>query len=105
MHRVGAQLPQWLDGQALIRESRNIEQLCWRDLGYAKQPIFENDLPVFLMEDEDGTPRDLRAPTAPVGLATRMAAVRPSALPSSSSLGANLNTLGKLLNLSAFETQ
>lgn len=105
LHRIGAQLPQWLDGQDLIQESRSIEQLCWRDLEYAKQPIFENDLPVFLMEDQNGALRDLIAPTAPAELATRMAAVRPSALPSSSSLCANLNTLGRLLNLSAFETQ
>ena len=105
LHRVGAQLPRWLDGQALIRESRSIEQLCWRDLGYAEQPIFENNLPVFLMEDQNGTPRDLIVPTAPAELATRMAAARPSALPASSPLGTNLSTLGRLLNLSAFETQ
>lgn len=105
LHRIGAQLPQWLDGQDLIQESRSIEQLCWRDMEYAKQPIFENGLPAFLMEDENGVPRDLMTPTAPAVLATRMAAVRPSVLPSSSSLGANLNTLVMLLNLSAFETQ
>ena len=105
LHRVGAQLPRWLEGQALIRESRSIEQLCWRDLGYAEQPIFENNLPVFLMEDQNGTPRDLIVPTAPAELATRMAAARPSALPASSPLGTNLSTLGRLLNLSAFETQ
>lgn len=105
LHRIGAQLPRWLDGRELIRESRGIEQLCWRDLRYAEQPISENDLPAFLMEDENGVPRNLTASTAPAELATRMVAVRPSALPSSSSLGANLNTLVMLLNLSAFETQ
>ena len=105
LHRIGAQLPRWLYRRELIRESRGIEQLCWRDLGYAEQPIFENDLPVFLMEDQNGAPHDLMVPTPPAELATRMAAVRPSALPSSSSLGTNLNTLGVLLNLSAFETQ
>lgn len=105
LQRIGAQLPRWLDGRELSRESLSIEQLCWRDLGYAGQPISENDLPAFLMEDENGVPRDLMTPTAPAELAIRMAAVRPSALPSSSSLGANLNTLVMLLNLSAFETQ
>lgn len=105
LHRVGAQLPRWLDGQALIRESRNIERLCWRELGYVDQPIFEGDLPAFLMEDESGAPRDLMIPTVPVVLATRMAAGRPSALPASSPLGTNLSTMERLLNLSAFESQ
>lgn len=105
LHRIGSQLPRWLGGQALIRESRSIERLCWRELGYAEQPIFEGDLPAFLMEDESGAPRDLMIPTVPVELATRMAAARPSALPSSSPLGTNLSTLGRLLNLSAFESQ
>jgi hypothetical protein len=94
-----------LDGQALIRESRNIERLCWRDLGYAEQPIFEGDIPAFLMEAENGAPRDLMIPTVPVELAARMAAARPSALPASSPLGTNLSTLERLLNLSAFESQ
>ena len=105
LHRVGAQLPRWLDGQALIRESRSIERRCWRELGYAKQPIFEVDLPAFLMEDENGAPRDLMVPTVPVELVTRMAAARPSALPASSPLGTNLSTLQRLLNLSTFESQ
>jgi len=105
LHRIGAQLPRWQEGQALIRESRSIERLCWRDLGYAEQPIFEGDLPAFLMEDENGAPRDLMIPAVPVELATRMAAARPSALPASSPLGTNLSTLQRLLNLSAFESQ
>ena len=105
LHRIGAQLPRWLDGQALIRESRSIERRCWRELGYAEQPIFEVDLPAFLMEDENGAPRDLMIPTVPVELVTRMAAARPSALPASSTLGTNLSTLQRLLNLSAFESQ
>lgn len=105
LHRVGEQLPKWLNSQELFRESSNIEQLCWRDLEYAEQPIFNNDLPVFLMDDENGAPRDLMIPTVPVELATRMAAARPSALPASSPLGTNLSTLERLLNLSAFEFQ
>lgn len=98
-------MPRWLDGQALIRESRSIERLCWRDLEYAEQPIFDNDLPAFLIEDKNGAPRDLMIPTVPVELAARMAAARPSALPASSPLGTNLSTLERLLNLSAFESQ
>ncbi|MBS1941709.1 MAG: hypothetical protein JST38_12615 [Bacteroidetes bacterium] len=57
------------------------------------------------MEDESGAPRNLMIPTVPVELATRMAAARPSALPASSPLGTNLSRLGRLLNLSAFESQ
>ena len=105
LHRVGAQLPRWLDGQELIRQIRSIERRCWRDLGYSEQPIFEVDLPAFLMEDENGAPRDVMIPTVPVELAARMAAARPSALPASSPLGTNLSTLEILLNLSAFEYQ
>ena len=105
LHRVGAQLPRWLDGQALIRESRSIERRCWRELGYAKQPIFEVDLPAFLMEPENGAPRHLTVPMVPAELATRMAAVRPSALPSFSFFGANMATLERLLNLSVCESQ
>ena len=105
LHRIRAQLPRWLDGRELNREIRSIEQLCWRVLAYAKQPIFENDLPVFLMEDQNGAPRDVMIPTVPVELAARMAAARPSALPASSPLGTNLSTLQRLLNLSAFESQ
>ena len=105
LHRIGAQLPRWLGGQALIREARSIERLCWHDLGYAEQPIFEGDLPAFLMEAENGAPLDLMIPTVPIELVTRMAAARPSALPASSPLGTNLSTLERLLNLSAFESQ
>lgn len=105
LHRVGALLPRWLDGQALIRESRGIERRCWHELGYAEPPIFEVDLPVFLMEDENGAPRNLMIPTVPVELAVRMAAARRSALSASSPLGTNLSTLERLLNLSAFESQ
>ena len=51
LHRVGSHLPRWLEGQALIRESRAIERMCWRELGYEKQPIFDGDLPAFLVVD------------------------------------------------------
>ncbi len=98
-------MPRWLEAEALTRESLSIEQFCWRELGYSEQPVFEGDLPTFLMEAENGAPRDLTVPMLPVELARRLAAVRPSALPSISSFGANMATLGQLLNLSACESQ
>ena len=103
LHRIGVVLPRLLDGQDLIRESRAIEQRCWRELGYEKQPIFDGDLPDFLMVDVDGHHVDLSIPTDPVELATRMAALAPPPLPAVSCLGANLDTLARLLNLTPFE--
>lgn len=105
LHRIGAQLPRLLDGQELIRESRSIEQRCFRELGYAKQPIFDGDLPAFLMLDGDGQPCDLSLPTEPVKLAARMANLAPSSLPTSSPIGTNLDTLARLLSLTPFESQ
>ncbi|NMM77664.1 hypothetical protein B2J89_13345 [Acidovorax sp. SRB_24] len=105
LHRIGALLPGWLDGQELIRESRQMEQRCWRELGYAKQPIFDGDLPAFLMVDGDGHPCDLSVPSEPVKLAARMANLAPSSSPTPSSIGTNLDTLARLLNLTPFEFQ
>jgi len=105
LHRMGALLPRWLNGQDLIRESRGIEQRCWRQLGYGKPPIFDGDLPAFLMVGGSGHPCDLSAPTEPVKLAARMVRLAPSSLPTSSSIGTNLHTLTRLLNLTAFESQ
>ncbi|UCV01013.1 hypothetical protein [Acidovorax radicis] len=104
-HCMGALLPEWLVGQELIRESRQIEQRCWRELGYAKQPIFDGDLPAFLMEDGVGQPCDLSLPTEPVKLAARMVNLAASSLPTSSPIGANLDTLARLLNFTPFESQ
>ena len=103
LHRIGAQLPRWLGGQDLVRESTAIEQLCWRELGVAKQPIFDGDLPDFLMVDGDGYPVDLSIPTAPAILAARMAALEPPPSPAVSPTGTNLDTLARLLNLTPFE--
>lgn len=103
LHRIGVVLPRLLDGQDLIRESRCIEQICWRELGYEMQPIFDGDLPDFLMIDADGFPVHLPIPTAPVELVTRMAALAPPPLPAVSCLGTNLDTLARLLNLTPFE--
>lgn len=105
LHRIGALLPGWLDGQELIRESRQMEQRCWREIGYAKPPIFDGDLPAFFMLDGDGDPCDLSVLTEPVKLAARMANLAPSSLPTSSSIGTNLDTLARLLNLTLFESQ
>lgn len=105
LHRIGVLLLGWLAGQELIRESRQMEQRCWRELGYAKQPIFDGDLPAFLMLDGDGQPCDLSLPTEPGRLAARMANLAPSPLPTSSPIGTNLDALARLLNLTPFELQ
>lgn len=105
LHRIGVVLPRLLDGQELIRESRAIEQRCWRELGYEKQPIFDGDLPAFLMMDGDGYPVALSSPAAPEELASRLAALEPSSPPTSSSIGTNLDTLARLLSLTPFESQ
>jgi hypothetical protein len=105
LHRIGVVLPSLLDGQDLIQASRAIEQRCWRELGYEKQPIFDGEVPDFLMEDGDGQPVDLSIPTDPVILAARMAALEPSSPPAVSCIGTNLDTLARLLNLSPFECQ
>ena len=105
LHRIGVVLPRLLDGQELIRESRAIEQRCWRELGYEKQPIFDGDLPDFLMVDVDSHHVDLSPPVASVELAIRLAALAPSPPPTSSSIGTNLDTLARLLNFTPFESQ
>ena len=105
LHRIGVALPRLLDGQDLIRESRAIEQRCWRELGYAKQPIFDGDLPAFLMVDGGGYPVALSSPADPVELASRLAALEPSPPPAGSRIGTNLDTLARLLNLTPFESQ
>ena len=105
LHRIGVVLPRLLDGQELIRESGAIEQRCWRELGYEKQPIFDGDLPAFLMVDGDGYPVALSSPADPVELATRLAALEPSPPPAGSCIGTNLDTLARLLNFTPFESQ
>lgn len=104
LHRIGVVLPRLLDGQDLVRESRALEQLCWRELGCAKQPIFDGDLPAFLMVDGGGYPIDFSIPTEPAILAGLLAAMEPSPLPEASHTGANLDALARLLNLTPFES-
>lgn len=100
--RIGVLLPQWLSGPDLIRESRSLESTCWRELGYPQQPHFADDLPPFLMADGDGQPRKLSAPAEPMELARQMASLEPSPLPAVC-IGANFDTLARLLNLTPFE--
>lgn len=104
LHRIGVAQPRLLDGQDLIRESRAIEQRCWRELGFEMQPIFDGDLPAFLMVDGDGNPVASSSPTDPVKLASRLAALEPSP-PAESRIDTNLDTLARLLNFTLFESQ
>ena len=104
LHRIGVVLPRLLDGQDLIRESSAIEQRCWRELGCEKQPVFDGDLPAFLMVDGDGYPVALSSPADPVELATRMPGLEPSKPPAESCIGTNLDTLARLLNFTPFES-
>ncbi|CAN7358600.1 hypothetical protein LJR189_001978 [Acidovorax delafieldii] len=105
LHRIGTLLPQWLNGPDLVRGCRDLEQLCWRELGYPRQPVFDGDLPPFLMVDADGYSANLSMPTAPAELAARMAALEPPPLPPSSLAGKNFIALARLLNLTQFELQ
>lgn len=105
LHRMGTLLPQWLIGPDLAQGCRDLEQLCWRELGYPRQPVFDGDLPPFLMVDADGYSANLSMPTAPAELAARMAALELSPLPTSSLAGKNFIALARLLNLTQFELQ
>lgn len=105
LHRIGALVLQLLDGPDMVRECHGLEQLCWRELGYLQQPVFDGDLPPFFTVDADGSPVDVSYPTDPAELAGRMVALEPSPLPTSSSIGTNLDTLARLLNLTPFESQ
>lgn len=104
LHRLGALLPLWLDGPDMVRECRGLEQLCWSELGYLQQPVFDGDLPPFLMVDADDHLIDLSYPTPPAELAGRMAALELSPPPAVSCIGTNLDTLARLLNLTPFES-
>ena len=105
LHRMGTLLPHWLNGPDLARGCRDLEQLCWRELGYQRQPVFDGDLPPFLMVNADGYSANLSMPTAPAKLAARMAALELSPLPQYSLVGTNLSALARLLNFTPFEFQ
>lgn len=105
--RIGSMLPQWLDGPELALAAKDIERICWRDLGYGKAPLFLDDVPPFLLHDENGRPtgEPLQEPIPPTELAARLAALEPSAPPGPSPLESNLKTLACLLNLSPAESE
>ena len=105
LQRLGTLLPRWLNGPDLARECRDLEQLCWRELGYPRQPIFDGDLPAFLVVDGDGYPVALSSPADPIELANRLAALETPPPPSDSCIGTNLDTLARLLNFTPFEFQ
>jgi len=105
LHRCGVLLPQWLDGEELLSECRSLEQTCWRELGYAKAPLFDDDLPTFLMEDASGRPLVLSVPLTPLELSARLTVAVPSPLPASSPVGTNLERLVRLLGFTHFESQ
>ncbi|WP_157019869.1 hypothetical protein [Acidovorax temperans] len=103
--RLGAVLPCLIKGQDLIRESRAIEQRCWRELGLAKQPLYVGDIPDFLMTNGFGNRVALSRPMEPENLAARLASLESQCSPAESRIGTNLDTLARLLNLSPFEFQ
>ena len=39
LSRIGSMLPKWIDGPELAHAARDIERMCWRELGYGKAPL------------------------------------------------------------------
>lgn len=105
LRRIGVLLPHWLAGPELARAARGLEQVCWRELGNVHQPVFDGDLPSFLMTDGDSQQLNLSAPASPMILAARMAVVEPPPPPLESRIGTNLDRLARVLNLTSFERQ
>lgn len=105
LHRMGTLLTKWLNGPELVRGCRDLEQLCWRELGYPQQLVFDGDLPPFLMVGADGCSADLSMPTAPAELAVRMTTLEPPPLPACSLVGSNFCAVASLLNFTPFEFQ
>ena len=107
LSRIGSMLPQWLDGTELAHAARDIERMCWRELGYRKAPLFPGDVPPFLLRDQNGLPTEepLQDPMLPKELAAHLAALEQSASPGPSLLESNLQTLARLLNLTPVESE
>lgn len=104
---IGSVLPQLLDGSDLACAARDIERMCWRELGYGKAPLFPGDVPPFLLHDENGRPtgEPLQDPMPPTELAARLAALEPSAPPGPSLLESNFRGVARLLNLTPAEIE
>lgn len=107
LRRIGSMLPQWLDGPELAHAARDIERMCWRELRYTKAPLFEGDVPPFLLQDENGCPtgEPLQEPLPPTELAARLAALEPSAPAVSSPVETNLQMLAQWLHLTSVESE
>lgn len=107
LSRLGSMLPQWLDGPELAHAARDVERMCWRELGYGKAPLFAGDVPPFLLHDENGRPtcEPLQEPMPPKELAARLAALEPSAPPGPSPVETNLQVLVRWLNVTPAESK
>lgn len=106
LRRIGMLLPQLLAGHELIRAALHLEYFCWRELGHAKPPIFDGDIPPFLLVNEHGVPREeLSQPMEPLQLAAKFAALKPRSPPGPSPVGTNLQTLARLLNFTTVENE
>lgn len=106
LRRIGMILPQLLDGQELVQAARHMEYFGWRELDHAKPPIFDGDIPPFLLLDEHGAPRAvLSQPMEPVELAAKFASLEQRSSRSPSPVGANLQTLARLFNFTPVENQ
>lgn len=104
---IGSILPQWLDGPELALAAKDIERMCWRELGYRKAPLFPGDVPPFLLHDENGRPTGqlFRDPMSPTALAARLAALPPSVPSGPSPLERNFQMLARLLILTPAESE
>ena len=106
LRRIGMLLPQLLDGQELVRAARHLEYFCWHELGHAKPPLFDGDIPPFLLVDEHGAPRAvLSRPMEPVELTVKFAALEPHPPPGPSPVGTNLQTLARWFNFTPVENE
>lgn len=107
LRHIGMLLPQWLDGPELLQEARVLERMCWRELGHARSPVFDDDVPAFLLENDDGSLQNFvfQVPMAPLELAARLVALDAPAAPDPSPVGRNFQMLARLLNFTPFESQ
>lgn len=103
--RLGSLLPALLKGEELISASRNVEQMCWRELGYKKMPVFAGDLPNFLGRDGDGNQVELSMPKAPAVLAGCFEKIRRPSPVAGSRVATNFDSIARLLELTLFEFQ